>query len=435
MLYQDYMRYLILEEFGESYITEEELSDDVEDNVAEEPSGKKMYIENYYLRDHLQAKYVSPKLKKTSVQDQLLEFTGGFIDAHHNEFNTAGPVYMIGFGKAETSVLYSIFDIDKDTLMQIYNNMVAETYPNGLRKSLNGMIVNAPHKILLTCILIDALQNNYEDMVACMEYLWAFSEYPILLRHFWKIDVKPDLMDYTIEHLGNKFQVKKEMNLLGLLKYDSTKAVEAMKDKLITGADNTYIDISQSIRNRIQSKFRNIANAYFENDKQNATQHSKTTQFDDGSLADQDGMTTNIATIVDKTINKYVSGDINNSLAGVVAEANKIDKNNLLGYISQINSSKNNMVAKFIENVITIYFMKNPSANGIESSNFVSFGLSLYRSISMSKDEMYKTIRAILDHWMFEIINIRESYQREATVISYTRAIYNYMILMINYYN
>ena len=86
----------------------------------------------------------------------------------------------------------------------------------------------------------------------------------------------------------------------------------------------------------MNSKFRNISNAYYDNDKINATQHDKTTQFDDGSLADQDGINTNIARIVDNTINKFISGDINSSLAGIAAEANKIDKNNLIGYLNQI---------------------------------------------------------------------------------------------------
>lgn len=425
MLYEEYM-----EDYLKEYFVE------MQNYLIEAGKSKEdVYKINYYMRDNLQMPYVSEALKKNKTQEDIIEFTGKFIDDHHKEFGTAGPVYNVVFGDKETSFLYNLFKIDKDILLEIYANMVKETYINGVSKFLTGFIQQAPHKLLLTAILIDALQNNYEDIVTCMEYLWAFSEYPILYRTYWSLGVKEDLMDFTIEHLGSKYQVKKVANLLGLLKYDATAAVAAMKDGLISGADHIYLDFTNGIRSRINSKFRNISKAYYDNDKKNATQHDKTTQFDDGSLADQDGITTNIASIVDNTINKYITGEINASLAGVVADANKIDKNNLIGYINQINGTKGNMINKFIENVITIYFMKNPSSNGIDSSDFVSFGLSLYRSIGMSKDDMYKKIREILDHWMFDIINIRETYQREATVINYTRAIYNYMILMINYYN
>lgn len=425
MIYEDYMEDFLKEARQEMYDYLREAGKSKED----------VYKINYYMRNNLQIPYVSEVLKKNRTQEEIIDFTGKFIDDHHKEFGTAGPVYNVVFGDKETSFLYNLFKIDKNILLEIYFKMIKETYINGVSKFLTGFIQQAPHKLLLTAILIDGLQNNYEDIVTCMEYLWAFSEYPILYRTYWSLGVKEDLMNYTIEHLGSKYQIKKVGNLLGLLKYDATATVTVMKDTLTDGADHIYLDFTNGIRTRMNSKFRNISNAYYDNDKINATQHDKTTQFDDGSLADQDGIGTNIARTVDTTINKYITGDINVSLAGVAADANKIDKNNLIGYLNQINTSKGNMINKFIENVITIYFMKNPSADGISSSDFVSFGLSLYRSISMSKDEMYKKIRDILDHWMFDIINIKETYQREATVINYTRAIYNYMILMINYYN
>ena len=376
MLYNEYMQ-----DFVDEYFNEAKSKEDV-------------YIINYYLRDNLQKVYVSDKLKDIRTQEALIDFTGDFIDKHTKEFRTAGPVYNVLFGDTETSFLYELFNINAEKILELYTNMVKETYLKDTVKFQTGWIQNAPHKLLLTSILIDALQNNYEDVVTCIEYLWAFSEYPILYREYWKLGVKEDLMNYTIEHLGSKFQVKKVGNLLGLLKYDSTGAVTLMKENLLTGADHVYNDFMQAIRNRINSKFRNISNAYYENDKKNATQHDKTTQFDDGSLADQDGINTNIARIVDNTINKFISGDINSSLAGIAAEANKIDKNNLIGYLNQIFTTKGNMVPKFIENVITIYFLKNPSADNLSASSFVSFGLSLYRSISMSKDDMYNYIAA-----------------------------------------
>ena len=98
-------------------------------------------------------------------------------------------------------------------------------------------------------------------------------------------------------------------------------------------------------------------------------------------------------------------------------------------------ADKNNKLYKFIEDVITYYFTKNPTDTSLGSGEFVNFALAMYRSIGTSKDELLKEIRTILNIWMFDIINIQEIYHREATIINYTRAIYNYVILMINYYN
>jgi hypothetical protein len=39
-----------------------------------------------------------------------------------------------------------------------------------------------------------------------------------------------------------------------------------------------------------------------------------------------------------------------------------------------------------------------------------------------------------MNYWMNDIINIKEFYNRPATIISYTRAIFNYMVMMINFF-
>lgn len=412
----------------------------LENAIAFEEEGQNegkegVYKINYYLRDHLQIPYVSKLLAKTKTQDAIVEFTGQFMDNHVTQLRTAGPVHSFTFGANETSFLYDTFGITGDQIITMFNEMVTETYYGKISKFIQGWVNNAPHKILLTAILIEALQKGYEDIITCCEYLWAFCEYPLVYREFWSTGVKEDLMNYTIEHLGTKYKVKKVSNLQALLKYDAHSSVESQKDRLMTGADHTYADFMQRMRNQIKNTFKNIARAYYDNDKNNATQHTKAAQFDDGTNADQEGHTTNIAQVVDSTINRFSTSEVNRSFAGIAADGSQVDKDNLIGYLNQIMTTKNNRLYKFLENVITIFFNQNPASNSVGSNEFVNFGLRLYRSISTSKDEMYQEIRAILNYWMFDIINITQFYQREGTIINYTRAIFNYMIFMINYYN
>ena len=48
---------------------------------------------------------------------------------------------------------------------------------------------------------------------------------------------------------------------------------------------------------------------------------------------------------------------------------------------------------------------------------------------------MYQEMKSIINYWMNDIIDIKQYYQREGTQIAYARAIFNYVIFMINYYN
>lgn len=433
---------LFIEEYFKEYIdTETNVSFDdsffegADDDEQEVEIKSAVYKKSFYLQENLQYRYVKNVLVKPRNQERIIEFTGKFLDEHTAQLSTSGPVHMFTFGEKETKFLYELFGLTPEKVLELYNTMVDVAFYGKISKFITGWIRNAPHKLLIAAILIDALQNGYDDIVTCCEYIWAFCEYPIIYRMFWKTGVKEDVMNYTVEHLGTKYKIKKEKNIQGLLKYDTHSSVVKHTDRLKTGADNEYTDFMYRVRNQMKATFKNIAIAYYANDKEDASQHSKSSQFDDGSMADQDGHGTNIAQVVDFTVSKFSTGEVNNALARVAADGSQVDKDNLIGYINQIHATKNNKVNRLVENVITVYFNKNPTNTSVGSSEFLNFGLALYRSIGTSKDPMYQEIKSILNFWIYDIINIKQFYQREGTWINYTRAIFNYMMLMINYYN
>lgn len=428
MLYDLYM-----EEFISEAVTEMVLYQESHEYLTEDKEG--VYKTNYYMRDNLQNKYISPVLSKSSGQDSIVEFVGKFIDDHSAQLSTAGPVFPFTFSTKEAGVLYDIFGVNGEQLIELYNKMIVETYYGKVSPFFTAWFVNAPHKLLITSILMEAVQKGYSDIIECCEYMWAFSEYALLYREFWSTGVNEEVMKYTIEHLGSKYIVTQMKTIQGLLKYDSHSAVSAHMTDLKRGVDNVYIDLAYRMRNQIKNKFKNISRAYYVNIKKNATQHSKDSQFDDGSIADVEGHITNIAQTVDRTINRFSTGSINAGIAKIAADGSNVDKDTLIGYLNQIMAVKDNKSAKFIENVITAYFNKNPTSESLGSTEFLNFGIMLFRSISTSKDELYQELRQILNFWMYDIIDLRQFYKSDGTISNYNRAVFNYMIFMINHYN
>ena len=423
---------IFMREFsGDEIITEE--SEMLDWLLESEKPG--VHKDGYYFKDHLQDTLVSPVLKLPKNREAIVEFTGKYMDEHSKELSTSGPVHMITFSAKETQFFYDMFKTTPEEMIDMYLEMVKDTYYGKISKIFTGWVKNAPHKILITAILADACMNNYEDIIECCEYLWGFIEYPMIYREFWKTGVQEEVMNYTIEHLGAKFKIKQLKNIRDLLKYDTTTVINFYMNELKTGADNVYMDLIYRMRTQITAKFRKISNAYYDNINDHHTQHNNTSKFDDGSLADNDGHTTLAAQIIEKTISKFSAGEISQSMIRVCANALQLDQGNLSGFIAQINATKNNRIPKLIEDIIMAYFDKYPNATTISSSEFLNFGLSMYRSIGTSKDPLLSEIREILHFWMNDIINIRNMYGREATIISYTRAIYNYFVLMIKYYN
>lgn len=389
-------------------------------------------METFYFRDHLQIPFITKVLGDKKNQEKIIEFTGTFIDTHSTQLYTSGPVHMFTFAEKETSFFYEMFGVTQKQVLEFSNEMFKVAYGG---TALFHIIREAPHKILLTAILIEAIQKKYEDIITCCKYLIGFAEYPLMFRNSWPRGVREDIMNYTIEHLPNKFKVKKLNNLLSLLKYDMDTVFRLCDKRLETGFDHQYVDFIYRCRNQIKATFKKIAGEYYKNHENNASQHTKGGKLDDGSLAEQEGHTSNVASVVENTYNKFIANGVNNGLARIAAEGNQVDKDTLIGFINQIYSSKENRLYKFIEDVITAYLSRNPTNTALGSGEFFNFGLSLYRSIGTSKDTIYQEIRSILNLWMLEIINIGNYYQNNGTIINYTRAIFNYMIMMINHHN
>ena len=386
----------------------------------------------YYFRDNMQIPFISPVLAKARNQERLVEFTGEFIDSHSTQLTTSGPVHMFTFADKETAFLYDLFGLSEKKVLEFSNEMFKEAYGDG---ALFHIIREAPHKVLLTCVLIEAIQKKYTDVITCCQYLMGFAEYPLMFKSFWKRGVREDIMNYTIEHLPNKFKVKKMNNLLELLKYDMTTVYTLCDKRLETGLDFQYVDFIYRCRNQIKATFKKIANEYYKNHENNASQHTKGSHLDDGTLADTEGHTSNIASMVENTFNKFQTNGVNPSIAKIAAQGNQVDKDTMVSYINQIYASKDNRLYKFIEDVITAYLQRNPTNTSLGSGEFFNFGLTLYRSIGTSKDPIYQEIRGILNVWMYQIVNIENYYQNKGTIINFTRAIFNYMIMMINHHN
>lgn len=421
--------------FMRDYLQENSPNDYEQLSAYDEAVDKEdVYKENYFFQTNLQEKYVTPVLAKQKNRDIVIDFIGSFIDKHIDQLSTSGPIYTWTFGEKELAPIYNLFDLNNEELIRLYDEMIKETYYGKISKSFTGWTKSAPQKLLITAMLADAYQHNYPDIIECCEYMYAFTEYPILYRDYWKLGVQADIMNYTIEHMSNKYKLRQMSSFQELLKYDANTSVKIYIPKFAPRcADNVYMDLMRRMRNQFNSKMRNISREYYKNVANNASQHVNVTAFDDGSIADQEGHTTNVAAVVDKVTSKFISSGINKPMVRISADARQIDKDTLEGMIAQIYSTKNNRMNKLIENIITVYFSKNPTSMKVSSGEFLNFGFALYRSIGTSKDPMLMEIKSILAYWMNDIINIRSMYQREATVINYTRGIFDYIILMINY--
>jgi hypothetical protein len=220
------------------------------------------------------------------------------------------------------------------------------------------------------------------------------------------------------------------------MRYDAKKAMTLWQKRLIENdEDKIYIGTVYRLHDSLRYTFRGILTAYNKNIAKNATQQSTGDIGDEGQLADQEGNVSIQSAIVDRTYDKFKLNPLYSHFVKTVSEANKVDKDNLTKYLNLIFTNKKPRLYEMINTIIMCYFMKYPSTNKIQEATFLSFGLSLYKLIASSKKPLYERIASILNYWIHDVIEIREYTTNEGTISNYRKAIYNYIIDMIIYYN
>lgn len=381
---------------------------------------------------------IEDKMNDKETINKLSKFTNDFISKNIERLSATGPIGQITFSGNTISHLYQIFDITDQYVDEINSKVLANVYPN---KRPDQVMVNAGPlvKIFLISILIYGLKHKNQTIVSLITLLLSFAQYPITFNQFWKIGVKEDVMEYTIEHLSNQFAIRKHGNVMAFIVSMTESSINTHKDRIITDKDYTYYDLAIRIKNSFYSAFVNIANAYYDNFENNKTSHSQADDFEDGSLADVEGDTNKINELTSDIFNKFSSNNIEDFLVSIAAKGNgpnmTVDKEKLKSFLITIKAYKQNRAKPFFESILYLYFNDSKLGQyGLHSEQFLHFGINLYKSISLSKDEHSKNIKSILDLWQ-NISGLNDYTNRPATIISYRRAIFMYFILCIQQYN
>ena len=407
-------------------------SEDMELNITETPEDPSKFT--FYLRDNLQIPFIKDKLKEKRIQQSIIDFIGKFLDDNASSLSTPGPTYMIPFLDPQTKFFFDLFGVDKPKIVTMIKEFGKIAFPDEKEALIN--IKGFPHKLLFIAMLIEAIQNNYQDIVEACKYLFIFPDYGVLFRRYWRLGVKEEVMNYTIENLpSNKYKAKKMNNILALMKYDTSKCIETHLPRLTKGYDQEYKYFADRVRTQINNTLKGISRKYFDNVNDNKAMIIQKDKFDDGKRAEIEGQQQIMGQAVDKALNGFMSTALNATVIKMISQAGELDASQLTNFLNQILNDKRNRLEVLIESILGAYFQYNPSANTISGGEFVNFGIGLYKSIATSKKELYMTIKKILNIWIDEIIDIKKYFKGSTTISNYSRGIFNYIIIMINHYN
>lgn len=383
---------------------------------------------------------VYPHIEKTLSTPQgsqrFKNMVGTFMDRNHTKLHTPGPQYMIGFTDKDKAEYFALFGIsDKEVI-----SIVTELTKTITDKSKFLYLRQNPILFVFwACIRYYYLKKDDKGLNTSLA-IYAIAVYPSVYSAFFKYPPNADVMKYTIDHMSEKFTIKRAGSIFSALFISINSSFEFLKQFIKAGDDYEVIRFIQRIHNDQKSMIRNICDIYTKNYKAGLrTSQSLDSALNSNNLAAIDNSYENNTTIVDSVAQKVTIPILTNGVnLQIVSQAKDIAGISLADcryYIAKILTDKNSGdIRSFVHSILFRFLYDDRhQPNEINSKEYLIWCSSLFRQTN-SKNDNIRNIKDLLDKWAEET-GIHAKFKREASRVNYKKAIFFYFCLSIQFYN
>lgn len=259
--------------------------------------------------------------------------------------------------------------------------------------------------------------------------------YPPLHFRYFKYNVNEACMQYTINNLSAKFNIKKSGNLWNLLSDTSLTALDLHKPKIATGQDIEYINYLQDVQTRLNSLLKNLASEYYDNYENSRFMKEEHESFDEDNYYEADSNTYVIERTANKVVNHLTVNGPDAKLVELASKTNKVSVNQMRNYIDTIVREPNNKqdIYNLVEAILFLYLFntdgKTHGADTLGTNEFMIYCLQIYKK-SNTKNENIVKIKTIIDKWLDDV-GLTKKTMRTATIVNFRKAIFTFFVMEI----
>lgn len=287
--------------------------------------------------------------------------------------------------------------------------------------------------------MIMAMSYFYNDVpklkVLLLYYACGFY-YNIYSGRFRKFAPVPEIMQYTINNLTNKFRLK----TLGSVEKAMVNAMEGAvvlnKERFKTLYDyDICCRLISDFRTRVTQVIGSPIEKYFENYEKNNRLFTTVERNEEGEvIIDRENNTGRIEKMASRYTIKFYSEPVNLSTVRVVkAMSTDVSENELRTAVNYIHDAGSNGELKsFYQSIFSLFFKEYPEADAddIHSRKFLASANQIYKK-GNSKDPDIINIKNISHEWLKKGSNVYRATTRTATMNSYRKCIYMYFIMLV----
>lgn len=374
-------------------------------------------------------------LVKNSLSKSLTKFKS--LMSHFMQTRSKGlydtfPATRMLYGQQDTDMLCSALGVKANEIQGI----IDETYYSKIT-NFNPRAAKDPVTVLCMCMIkYFYSKKDQKNLELAMIYTCFTGKfYPSIHYAQYPKAVPADyrfVCDYVVNNeLSDKFLLKTEGNVIGVMKNTTQTWINTYKDRF-TGVtdDEDYVYIIQQLHVRIKSFIKNTAEVYYKcyNDKEYLTYESDDMSQDNFRLTQNDS--TKIDTAVNRTLTYITSHDVDYRLCKMCSDEN-VKTDEIRSIIESIvkNTDNLDLMRELLYLMVSTYFQSS-STKDVRDIDFITF--SIKAKPNTKNKVILRQGEVVEELLMGNSTAYSRRKSRKATQLSYNRAILTYFALIIN---
>ncbi len=250
-------------------------------------------------------------------------------------------------------------------------------------------------------------------------------------------DYSKDIMEYTINHITEKFLIRKEKTILGVLKYIATDNDENLGDRLLQNpTDQNFKNYITNLSTRINNFLRNILTEYRKNmEEQNYIGESKERYNDENqNLREIANASSEIYDLTLRVYTKLKTSPLDSNILKIASSNSKMSATTIQNTISNIFKNEMDDIKKVITYTLQLFLAESKNKiEHVKSKYFMIYCLKVYR-ISNTVNPTLEAMKKILDDWMKIYGSQYLRLNRAATKSAFRKSMFVYIVAAITKY-
>ena len=236
------------------------------------------------------------------------------MDRNSDKLHTSGPMYLIPFGDNDKAEFFNLFQITPKEVTEMVVDITKKITTNSDFKLLTN---NPIFWVFYCCIRYYTIKNDKKGLNTSLA-IYALSNYPAVYSTSFKYDPNQGVMQYTMDHLSEKFLMKQAGHVFGGLFLSIQHSYSFLGPFMKDGSDKEVIRFIQRIRNDQKSMIKNICDQYMKNHEKGLRVKLSKDSFDEVVLdVDVENNTTTVDIVSDAIVNQIITNSLDLKRVGL----------------------------------------------------------------------------------------------------------------------